>query len=83
MFNTDRFNNDTTAPVHSCSSTQNCMKDFLDTCRKYKDNNKENPYYKMKNIIIDILKLHDKIQNEIGTYYQQYYGKNSRYGSLK
>ncbi|NOW04438.1 AIPR family protein [Clostridium beijerinckii] len=83
MFNIDRFENDNTVPVHSCSSTQNCMRDFLDTCIKYQDDIKENPYYKMKDIIIDIFKLHDKIQNEIGMYYQQYYGKNSRYGSLK
>ncbi|WP_252242692.1 AIPR family protein [Clostridium sp. ZS2] len=83
MFNIDRFNNDGTVPVHACSSTQNCMKDFLDTCIRYQDNIDENPYYKMKDIIVDLFRLHDKVQCEIGDYYQIYHGKASKYGRVK
>ena len=83
MFNIDRFTNDSSVPVHACSSTQNCMKDFLDTCGKYQDDINKNPYYKMKDIIVDLFKLHDKIQCEIGDYYQIYHGKASKYGRVK
>lgn len=83
MFNIDRFKNDTMVPVNACSSTQNCMKDFLESCSKYKDNLKENPYYRMKNIVVDIFKLHDKIQEEMCKYYQEYYGKGAKYGAVK
>lgn len=83
MFNIDRFSGDASVPVHSCSSTQNCMKDFLDECIKCEGSMKKNPYYKMKDIIIDIFKLHDKIQCEIGEYYQESHGKTSKYGRVK
>lgn len=83
MFNIDKFVNDNSVPVQACSSTQNCMKDFLDNAKKYDKDINNNPYYKMKNIIIDVFKLHDKIQKNIAEYYQEYFGKNSRYGAVK
>ena len=83
MFNIEKFDSRDVAPVQACTSTQNCMKNFLDTYAKYENDLYSNPYYKMKDIIIDIFKLHDKLQKGIPEYYGEYFGKGSKYGSIK
>lgn len=81
MFNSDRLSKDS-VPVQACSSTQSCMKNFLDTYNEYENNLNDNPYFKLKNIIVDIFKLHDMLQKNINMYYKQYF-KNGRYGQVR
>jgi len=83
MFNIDKFNSPNVAPVNACTATQNCMKDFLEVYDKTENDLSENPYYKMKNIIIDIFMLHDELQKNINNYYRQTFGNGARYGQVK
>lgn len=82
MFNLDRLSSSDNVPVQACSSTQTCMKNFLETYREHEENIETNPYYKQKNILIDIFKIHDKLQKQIGVYYQGYFSKG-KYGLVK
>lgn len=82
MFNIDRLSSNDSAPVQACSGSQSCMKDFLETYKKFETEISKNPYYRLKNIIVDIFKVHDKLQKNIGVYYQQYFN-NGRYGQVK
>lgn len=82
MFNLDRLNSKDSVPVQACSGAQSCMKDFLNTYKDHENNITTNPYYKLKHIIVDIFKLHDMLQQNIGVYYQQYFS-NGRYGQVK
>lgn len=82
MFNLNRLSSKDSAPVQACSGVQSCMKDFLNTYKEHENNITNNPYYKQKNIIVDLFKLHDMLQKNIGIYYQQYFS-NGRYGQVK
>ena len=81
MFNIDRFNGQS-VPTQACSNVQSCMNDFLKEYKKHEENIEENPYYKLKNIIVDIFKLHDKLQKNMSSYYKQYF-TSGRYGQVK
>jgi hypothetical protein len=82
MFNIDRFNSPDVAPIQASSSINTCMKDFLNMCKEYKNDEDNNPYYKQKEILIDIFRLHDMLQARIGEYYKES-TSNGKYGSIK
>lgn len=81
MFNIDKFNGQS-VPTQACSNVQSCMNDFLKEYDNHHDNIECNPYYKLKNIIVDIFKLHDKLQQNMPKYYKQYF-TSGRYGQVK
>ncbi len=81
MFNIDRYNNMDIFPTISYSGKKKCIEAYIKAHKEYGDS-KENPYVKMKPIMVDIFKLYDAIEMNMSTFYKQ---KNAsgRYGAVK
>lgn len=72
MFNIDRYPvKSKSYPVTSYSGKATCLDYYIKSYNQYKDNQKDNPYYKMSKILPDICKLYDKIEENIGVYYNR------------
>ena len=85
MFNIDRYPvmDDRSYPTVSYSSNQTCVKYYSDAFEEYTgEREKENPYIKMKNIMVDIFKLYDHLEMNMANYYKKATG-NGKYGSTK
>lgn len=68
-------------PVVSYSSKKTCLDTYINASKQFENNIKQNPYFKMKPIIPDIIKLYDKLEVHIGDYYKDQAGK--KYGLTK
>lgn len=81
LFNLDKYADINTFPVIAYSGKKKCI-DYYITAHKEHGETSANPYYRMKNIMLDIFKLYDKLEVNIGNFYKE---KNSsgRYGSVK
>lgn len=81
MFNIDRYNNMETFPIQSYSGKKSCIDNYIKAHKEFGDS-KENPYVKMKPIMVNIFKLYDEIEKNMNQFYKK---KNSsgRYGSVK
>ena len=82
LFNLEKYPDINAFPVISYSSKKKCIDYYIDAHKNNEDNPNANPYFRMKNIMIDIFKLYDLLEVNIGNYYKE---KNSsgRYGSIK
>ncbi|MGN4817289.1 AIPR family protein [Bacillus cereus group sp. MYBK163-2] len=80
MYNLDKFPNKEIMPVQAYSSKAMAVKDYLKNYEEFKDTI-NNPYYKMKPIITDIIKIADTIEVEMGAKYREKLPKGS-YGSV-
>lgn len=82
LFNVEKFPDINSFPVISYSSKKKCIDYYIDAHKSNEGNPAANPYYRMRSIMIDIFKLYDMLESNIGTYYKQ---KNTsgRYGSVK
>ena len=85
MFNLDLFPDHNTMPITAFSGKAACIKTYIDTYDKNqneKGNQKENPYYKMRNIMVDIFKLHDLIESKMERKYREAHVSGA-YGRVK
>lgn len=83
LFNIDRYNTMSmdSFPITSYSSKKACTDAYINCSKQYENDIKNNPYYKMKPIMVDILKLYNHLEINIGNYYKDQAGK--KYGSTK
>lgn len=81
MFNIDRHSNREKMATSAYSSKQTCVKDYTTMYDKFEDDINDNPYYKMRNIMVDIFKLYEIIETTISQKYREATG--GRYGSVK
>lgn len=81
MFNLEKFPNMESFPIISYSGKKKCI-DYYIEAHKTHGETTNNPYYKMKNIMVDIFKLYDMLEIEIGNFYKQK-NPSGRYGSVK
>lgn len=82
LFDIDEYkNNGDSFPVISFSSKKRCIDKYIKLYREYEDN-PENPYVKMKPIMIDIFQLYDLLEREIANYYKAM-TPGGKYGSVK
>lgn len=83
LFNIDKYPNDNTGsfPIQSYSSKKVCTDSYINASKEFENDQTKNPYVKMKPIMVDIMKLYDKLECEIGDYYKDQAGK--KYGSTK
>lgn len=81
MFNIDRYSNMDIFPITSYSGKKKCIDYYIKAHKDFGDT-LANPYVKMRNIMVDIFSLYDKIESNMSFYYKQ---KNAtgRYGSIK
>ena len=83
LFNIDKY--PTTAldsfPINSYSSKKACTDAYINASKEFENDITKNPYFKMKPIMVDILKLYDQLEVHIGDYYKDQTGK--KYGSTK
>lgn len=82
MFNKDLYKDMYNCPVISYSSKKKCIDYFLRNQESVENNRmdeKDNPYYKMTPIIIDIFKIYDRLECGINEYYRRKY-TNGQYG---
>lgn len=81
MFNLDKFPGMASFPTIAYSGKKKCI-DYYIEAHKSSEDPKVNPYYKMRGIMVDIFKLYDMLEVNIGDYYRQ---KNSsgKYGLFK
>ncbi|WP_339309775.1 AIPR family protein [Paenibacillus sp. FSL k6-2145] len=83
MFNLEKYPDMSGMPVTSFSGKQACIKNYIETY----DNNmvnqqKHNPYYKMRNVMVDIFKLYDEIESKMDRKYREAHS-NGAYGRIK
>lgn len=82
LFNLEKYPDINSFPVIAYSGRKKCIDYYIEAHKKSEENPVANPYYRMRNIMIDIFKLYDMLESNIGAYYKQ---KNAsgRYGSVK
>ena len=82
LFNLEKYPDINSFPVIAYSGRKKCIDYYIDAHKNSEENPVANPYYRMRNIMIDIFKLYDMLEVNIGAYYKQ---KNAtgRYGSIK
>lgn len=79
LFNIDRYKGRENCPIISCSSRKKCIDLYIEMYETYGDK-PENPYVKMKPIMLDFFKLYDRLEVRIGDYYRQKV-PSGKYGS--
>ena len=84
MFNLDLYPDRQSMPTKAFNSQHNCMKNFIQTYDDHEESDQlTNPYYKMKNIMVDIFKLYDDIEIKMVDKYKEFFGSGAKYGSTK
>lgn len=80
LFNIDAYPGMESFPVVSFSSRKKCIDSYINLYEKYGDT-PENPYVKMKPIMVEIFKLYDYLESEMYDYYR---AKNpsGKYGAV-
>ena len=68
-------------PIISYSGKKKCIDYYIEDHKKYGDS-ANNPYVKMRPILIDIFKLYDKIETNMNKFYRLK-NANGRYGAVK
>lgn len=82
MYNLEKHDNREKMAVSAYSSKQTCVKDYTSAFDKYEDNIENNPYYKMKDVMIDIFKLYDLIETSMARKYREV-NNGGAYGRVK
>lgn len=82
MFNLEKHDNREKVAVSAYSSKQSCVKDYTTAYDKYENNQKSNPYYKMKNVMTDIFKLYDLVETSMARKYREV-NSGGVYGRVK
>lgn len=82
LFNLEKYPDINSFPVIAYSGRKKCIDYYIEAHKSSEENPVANPYYRMRNIMIDIFKLYDMLESNIGSYYKK---KNAsgRYGSVK
>lgn len=73
LFNIDLYPDMSKHPTIAYSSKKKCVSTFTEYIKKVETNEiseQQNPYFKMKSIMIDIFKLYDQLEKKIGDYYK-------------
>lgn len=80
LFNIDTYHEMESFPTISFSSRKKCIDNYIHLYEKVKDD-PENPYVKMKPIMVDIFKLYDFLESKMFDYYR---AKNpaGKYGAV-
>lgn len=80
LFNIDAYPGMESFPVVSFSSRKKCIDSYINLYEKYGDT-PENPYVKMKPIMVEIFKLYDYLESKMYDYYR---AKNpsGKYGAV-
>lgn len=83
LFNIDKHGTDslTSFPISAYSSKKLCTDTYINASKTLDDSN--NPYMKMRPIMVDIIKLYDKLEMSIGDYYKGDGNGIKKYGSVK
>ena len=81
MFNIDRYPGMDSFPTISYSGKKRCIDLYIQDHKNYAET-EENPYIKMKPIMVDIFKLYDQIEINMNAFYRKK-NPNGRYGATK
>ena len=71
IFNLEKYPDINSFPVIAYSSKKKCIDYYIDAHKSNEDNPNANPYYRMRHIMIDIFKLYDFLEVNIGSYYKK------------
>jgi len=85
MFNLELFPDLNSVPVTAFSGKAACIKTYIETFDKYQNENgsqRENPYFKMRNVMVDIFKLYDYIEEKMERKYREKHVSGA-YGKVK
>ena len=84
LFNIDKYptNKLSPMPINSYNSKKSCSDYYIEEHKKHSDNQKENPFYKMKNIMPDITRLHDMLEKRMPEFYKGDSVGVKKYGSI-
>lgn len=70
LFNVDKYPDMNSFPVIAYSGKKKCIDCFIDA-HKANGETPGNPYFRMRGIMLDIFKLYDKLETNIGNYYKK------------
>lgn len=84
LFNIDLYNNNdlTKFPINSYSSKNSCVQSYLKFFKENCNNETKNPYYKMKQIMPDIARLYDQLEEKFDQYYKGDFSKEKHAGAV-
>lgn len=81
LFNIDKYPEINDYAIVSYSGKKQCIDYYIKAHETYGETN-DNPYVKMKNIMVDIFKLYDKLEMHARDYYAASHGVGSKYGAV-
>lgn len=84
LFNIEKYPNNQLIPqpIVSYSSKKACIDAYINESKLHEDDQTQNPYYKMKNIMPAIAKLYDKLEINMPVYYKGDSAGVKKYGSI-
>jgi len=82
LFNIDRYHDMKNYPINSYSSNKQCVDIYINESKANEDNVTNNPYFKMKSIMVDITKLYDALEANMAKYYRGEDDAIKKYGAI-
>lgn len=84
LFNIDRYptNKLSPMPIVSYSSKKSCSDYYIDEHKKHENNQTNNPYFKMINIMPQIAKLYDELETRMPEFYKGEATGVKKYGAI-
>ncbi len=80
LFNIDSYHEMESFPVMSFSSRKRCIDSYINLYEKFHDS-PENPYVKMKPVMVEIFRLYDYLESKMFDYYRVK-NPSGKYGSV-
>ena len=84
LFNISKFPTDKLSPmpINSYSSKKSCTEHYIEEHKAHENDQTQNPYYKMKNIMPTIAKLYDELETQMHRFYKGDATGVKKYGSI-
>lgn len=84
MFNIDKYKTSSVSvfPITSYSGKKSCIDSYINASKENEKHKEKNPYVKMKPIMVDIVKLYDELEKNMGLYYKGDNPGVKKYGSV-
>lgn len=84
LFNIDKYPTDKLVPmpINSYSSKKSCIDAYISESKNHENDQTKNPYYKMKKIMPQIMKLYDTLEINMPVYYKGESPLVKKYGAI-
>jgi len=82
LFNIDKYKGTSSYPITSYSSKATCVQTYITEDKDHQSDPENNPFVKMKPIMVDIVRLYDEIELRMPTFYKGDENGVKKYGAI-